>query len=301
MDIELLKTFLEVHRTRHFGRAAENLYLTQSAVSARIRQLEQVLGTDLFVRTRNNIHLTPAGERLAPHAESVLTVWERARQDVALSQGQSTRLAIAAPPSIWDSWLQTALQRLYRDLPDIALRADVYSDDSLGRRLIEDALDLAVCFDPPKSYDLLVREIDSLPLVMVASQANMVAATAVRDRYIQVDWGTTFKVDHARAFIGMPPAVLHTSSGRIALDFLLANGGAVYLPEPVARPYMDERVLFPVVDAPVFNRAVHVVHKSAHERPVLIDKVVGLLTQVSSRSPQSLHPDRLGVVAPHNG
>ena len=41
MDTELLKTFLEVQKTRHFGNAADNLYLTQSAVSFRIRQLEQ--------------------------------------------------------------------------------------------------------------------------------------------------------------------------------------------------------------------------------------------------------------------
>ncbi|KKK52296.1 hypothetical protein LCGC14_3106360, partial [marine sediment metagenome] len=44
MDIDLLKTFVEVVRTRHFGKAAENLYITQSAVSFRIRQLEQGLG-----------------------------------------------------------------------------------------------------------------------------------------------------------------------------------------------------------------------------------------------------------------
>ena len=42
MDIDLLRTFLEVYRTRHFGRTAENLYLTQSAVSARIRLLEEI-------------------------------------------------------------------------------------------------------------------------------------------------------------------------------------------------------------------------------------------------------------------
>ncbi|MEX2517286.1 MAG: LysR family transcriptional regulator, partial [Gammaproteobacteria bacterium] len=44
MDVDLLKTFLEVQRTRHFGRAADNLFLTQSAISARIRQLEDELG-----------------------------------------------------------------------------------------------------------------------------------------------------------------------------------------------------------------------------------------------------------------
>ncbi|MDP5206954.1 LysR family transcriptional regulator, partial [Alishewanella sp. SMS9] len=85
MDTELLKTFLEVQHTRHFGKAAENLYLTQSAVSFRIRQLEQQLGVHLFVRHRNNIQLTAAGARLLPHAQTMLSALQRARQDVAQS------------------------------------------------------------------------------------------------------------------------------------------------------------------------------------------------------------------------
>lgn len=65
MDTELLKTFLEVSRTRHFGRAAEALYLTQSAVSFRIRQLENQLGVNLFTRHRNNIRLTSSRRETA--------------------------------------------------------------------------------------------------------------------------------------------------------------------------------------------------------------------------------------------
>ncbi len=80
MDTELLKTFLEVSRTRHFGRAAESLYLTQSAVSFRIRQLENQLGANLFTRHRNNIRLTPAGERLLPYAESLMMTWQLAKK-----------------------------------------------------------------------------------------------------------------------------------------------------------------------------------------------------------------------------
>lgn len=72
MNIALLKTFLEVSKTRHFGRAAELLYLTQSAVSFRIKQLESKLGVTLLHRHRNNIHLTPAGERLIPYANNLL-------------------------------------------------------------------------------------------------------------------------------------------------------------------------------------------------------------------------------------
>lgn len=60
MDIGLLRAFLEIHRLRHFGRAAKNLFISQSAISARVRQLEDELGTRLFTRERNNIELTPA-------------------------------------------------------------------------------------------------------------------------------------------------------------------------------------------------------------------------------------------------
>ncbi|MGF1808122.1 LysR family transcriptional regulator, partial [Aliivibrio sifiae] len=71
MDTDLLKTFLEVTKTRHFGRAAEHLFLTQSAVSFRVRQLESQLGNPLFTRQRHNVQLTAAGERLLPYAEAI--------------------------------------------------------------------------------------------------------------------------------------------------------------------------------------------------------------------------------------
>lgn len=98
MDTELLKTFLEVSRTRHFGRAAESLYLTQSAVSFRIRQLENQLGANLFTRHRNNIRLTPAGERLVPYAEMLLNTWRLAKKEVIHSL-QHTELSIGATAS----------------------------------------------------------------------------------------------------------------------------------------------------------------------------------------------------------
>ena len=83
MDIGLLKTFLEVNRTKHFGQAAENLFLTQSAVSARIKLLEQTLGVPLFTRSRNNIELTPAGARLVKLADSIINTWNRARLEIS--------------------------------------------------------------------------------------------------------------------------------------------------------------------------------------------------------------------------
>ena len=130
MDTELLKTFLEVRRTRHFGKAAENLYLTQAAVSARIRQLEEILGVQLFIRNRNNIQLTNEGERLVPHAQTVLLAWSRARQELALETGQLSQVHIGVRYGIWSAALQERLMRLHQDMPGVVLRAEghVYMD-----------------------------------------------------------------------------------------------------------------------------------------------------------------------------
>ena len=63
MDIDLLRTFLEVERLRHFRKAADELFITQAAVSSRIKLLEEILGVQLFTRQKRQIDLTPQGHR----------------------------------------------------------------------------------------------------------------------------------------------------------------------------------------------------------------------------------------------
>ena len=106
MDTVLLKTFLEVKKTRHFGKAAENLYLTQAAVSARIKQLENYIGTPLFTRYRNNLQLTEVGERFTVHAETILIAWDRALAESQLRDEQKKVLSIAGSSGLWDFLLQ---------------------------------------------------------------------------------------------------------------------------------------------------------------------------------------------------
>ena len=153
MDTELLKTFLEVSRTRHFGRAAESLYLTQSAVSFRIRQLENQLGANLFTRHRNNIRLTPAGERLLPYAETLMGTWQLAKKEVAHSL-QHTELSIGATASLWEAYLTPWLQQLYKQREALRLEARIALRQSLVKQLHERQLDLLITTEPPKMDEL---------------------------------------------------------------------------------------------------------------------------------------------------
>lgn len=152
MDTELLKTFLEVSRTRHFGRAAESLYLTQSAVSFRIRQLENQLGVNLFTRHRNNIRLTAAGEKLLPYAETLMSTWQAARKEVAHTS-RHNEFSIGASASLWECMLNQWLGRLYQNQDahtGLQFEARIAQRQSLVKQLHERQLDLLITTEAPK-------------------------------------------------------------------------------------------------------------------------------------------------------
>src|SRR5690554_5314717 len=210
MDTELLKTFMEVSRTRHFGRAAENLYLTQSAVSFRIRQLEGLLGVELFSRQRNNIHLTAAGEKLMPLAETSVRLEQRIRQEIATVDGQSQQFALGATPNLWDALLQSRLNNIVGSLEKINLTAWSQSSSTLARQILERSLDLAFTFDAPKVDDLTTVEVTELPLYLVASSHFDDWQQAVEKNYVMVDWGSSFASQHAQQ-VKMQRSEEHTS------------------------------------------------------------------------------------------
>lgn len=184
MDTEQLKTFLEVSRTRHFGRAAQNLFLSQSAVSARIKGLEDQPGTTLFVRSRNDIHLTPAGHRLLSHSESILAAWSRAKQSVAIQDDMETSLAVAGMPSLWDIILQNWLQAMHEKQPGVFIQAEVHDSDTILRRLMEGTLDLGFVFEAPQLAKIESKHIANIPLVMVSSVPGIGTEEAFRQEYV---------------------------------------------------------------------------------------------------------------------
>jgi DNA-binding transcriptional LysR family regulator len=285
MDTELLKTFMEVSRTRHFGRAAENLYLTQSAVSFRVRQLEGLLGVELFSRQRNNIQLTPAGEKLMPLAESSVLLEQRIRQEVAMADGKSQQMSLGATPNLWDAFLQEQLRLFMSSSPGIALNAMAHSSGNLVRQIIERTLDLAFVFDAPKVDELTTIEVMNIPLYLVSGEPCDSWQEALAQDDVLVDWGTSFQIQHAQEFKGAKPPVLQTNTGRIALDCILSNGGSAYLPSSLIQPYLDSGQMHVVPDAPVINRTVYASFHASSGREELINKVIEqIATNVTAAS-----------------
>lgn len=273
MDLGLLRAFMEVNRLRHFGRAANNLFISQSAVSARIRQLEEEVGARLFTRDRNNIELTPAGTRFLAYAEKLVNTWNQARQEIATAEGTSTFLSVSALPSLWDIFLDDWLAWLYRSHTNIALQTDVMRSESLLRNLLDGSLDLGFVFDPPTPPQILTIALTPVPLIMVSSSPGEVAESAVMKDYIFVDWGTSFRMIHARQYPDLPPPKLRASVGRIALNFLMACGGAAYLPQDLVKDSLG-RTLFAVEDAPVIHKDAYAIFSSKNNKKEVIENAL---------------------------
>lgn len=260
MDIDALKTFIEVNRTRHFGQAARNLFISQSTVSARIKLLEEQVGVPLFIRQRNNIQLTAAGEKLLNYAESIITTWVRARQEIVIEDEKLIPFIAGGTPSLWDSVLQGWMSHMTGNKPDLVLNAEVHNPETLVQRIQDHTMDIAFVFDNPPFTDIECKELTDVPFIMVSSSDGLDKDAAIQSNYILVEWGNSFSIAHARAFPDMPQPRLRVMLGRIALDYILDAGGTAYMPEPMVSELLSKQQLFLVEDAPVIKRNVYALY-----------------------------------------
>lgn len=276
MDIEFLKTFLEVNRTRHFGKAANNLFITQSTVSSRIKLLEDSLGAPVFTRKRNAIELTQTGERLLVYAENIVTTWNRARIETAIEEDNKIPLSIAGMPSLWDITLQEWLGKILTRHGDYLLQVEVLSQESIITRLRNTTLDMGFVFDIPAYPELEIKEIATIPLVLVSNKRHSSYEKAMMKNYILVDWGTSFSTAHARLFPDIAYPSLRVGLGRIAKELLIKRGGSAYMPEPMVSQEIENKQLFKIDEAPIINRAFYAAKPMDSEKSRVLDKLLKL-------------------------
>ncbi|ENT4823194.1 TPA: HTH-type transcriptional regulator HdfR [Citrobacter freundii] len=266
MDTELLKTFLEVSRTRHFGRAAEALYLTQSAVSFRIRQLENQLGVNLFTRHRNNIRLTAAGEKLLPYAETLMNTWQAARKEVAHTS-RHNEFSIGASASLWECMLNDWLGRLYQSQEPqngLQFEARIAQRQSLVKQLHERQLDLLITTEAPKMDEFSSQLLGYFSLALYcASPSTMKEAL----NYLRLEWGPDFQQNEVGLIAADEVPVLTTSSAELARQQLHALNGCTWLPTRWAK---EKGGLHTVADSATLSRPLYAIWLQNSDKYTLI-------------------------------
>ena len=145
MDNQNLKAFICVASCGSFSDAAHQLYLTQSAVSKRIAQLEQQVGRQLFDRFGRQVSLTEAGSALLPRAQHILSRCDEALQALEDLSGQASgilRLAISHHLGLHR--LPPILKAFTRKYPDVRLDIQFMDSEVAYQRVLEGATEIAV-------------------------------------------------------------------------------------------------------------------------------------------------------------
>ena len=193
VSLNALRTFDAAARHASFTAAAEELHVTQAAVSQQVRTLEDQLGAKLFARETRGLVLTASGEDLAGATRAALAL-VHGSIDRITGTAQGAVLTVSALPSFASRWLVPRLDRFQRRHPDIELR--VHSSSAVVD-LLGTPIDAAVRFGPAGGPGLVVaaRMPDALCLVATPELgARVPDAESVHAHPLAVDDAALLKV-----------------------------------------------------------------------------------------------------------
>lgn len=274
MDISLARTFLAICDSGNFIKAADQLNVTQSTVSSRVKLLEDLLGQQLFTRTKAGAHMTTAGAHFKPFSEKLVQTWEQARHDVGLPEDFVRVFTIGAEFALWERLLVNWIPWIRASVKDLAVSADVGSSSYLMRQLTDGMLDLVVTYKPQHRSGLVIEYLMEEQLVLVSTDKSSASPLGVG--YVYVDWGPEFRIEHMEAFPDHDTPIISVTYGPLALQLILASGGAAYLPIRLVRPMLDNGQLHIIQDAPTFPRPVFTVHLEGEETERFMTATQGL-------------------------
>lgn len=246
MDLRQLEYFAAVARHRHFRRAAEDLHVTQSAVSQQVRRLEDELGLQLLRRTAKGAEVTPAGTELLARAEAILADVARARAAMEGHAGALRGQVRVAATTGDVRRLAAVLARFHREHPAVRIALRQGAPDAVVDLVATGSADLAVAALPGAAVAAARAGLDATalaeePLVVVVPPGDAVAAAggtvalwALRERpFVLAEPGTALRdaVVEACATAGFGPVPLvEVSDPATARELVHAGLGVSLVP-----------------------------------------------------------------------
>ena len=168
ITIRQLQVFEAVARQLSYTRAAEELHLTQPAVSMQVKQLESSVGLSLFEQLGKRVFMTQAGETMLRHAQTIMRHLATAREEMDELKGVDSgrlRIAVASTVNYFATRLLATFARLH---PSVQITLDVTNRETLLQKLEDNQPDVVLMGKPPKDLDLDADAFMDNPLIMIA-------------------------------------------------------------------------------------------------------------------------------------
>lgn len=251
MNIEDIKTFLYVAKEKNFSRTAELLYISQSAVTARIKSLENELGCTLFDRNNSSVKLSASGELFLRYADNIAGLEEESKRLFHLSGKYDSLLTLGAPDSVWQFPLKPLLGVMHSNHPRTALKLVCEHSLAIINNVLDSIIDLGVTIEPPQHRLLETRTLWSSRYILVASPRLELPCpcfspgTAGQFPFIDMRWCHSFS-----AWLGLTyrTRIYPYQTDRIFLflNMLLGGLGVGFLPSRIASSFLESGQLIEI-------------------------------------------------------
>lgn len=177
-ELRQLRYFVAVARALHFGRAAEQLHVTQPPLSRQVAALEKSLGVTLLERNSRNVRLTAAGQRLLEDATGVIAAYDQARRNArAADAGEIGHLTVGFMMHAAYSSVPPIVRRFDTAFPGVELRLREMMSGEIVAAVQDGSIDAGVTFMPDAMRGLSALAIHQEPLCLAAPSGHVLAAS----------------------------------------------------------------------------------------------------------------------------
>ncbi|UVO49904.1 LysR family transcriptional regulator [Sphingomonas sp. SUN019] len=289
---EDLRTFVALAQTGGFASAADRLGIVKSAVSRRVREIEERLGVRLVQRTSRNVSLTEAGRGYAERARAILAELEEMDEAVrGANDSPEGTLRISAPVSFSIHCMAPAIVEFQRRHPGVAIELDV-SDRFVD--IVHDGHDLAVRIAALPDSDLVARRIVTIRHVVCASPAYLAAQGRPEQpedlsRHHGIEY--SLKVSDAywtfkEGMVARPACILRANNGDTLREAAVAGAGLIYVPTFIVADAVARGALETVLDEHVREPiAMHAVFPAARHMPARLRFFIDFLVETFGDKP----------------
>lgn len=171
MHIDSLKYFYDVAINKSISTVAKQSHISQSALSQQLLKLESKLNVKLLNRSNKGVSLTPEGEILFKHCETIINTYQKMEDELSSSVLKKNYLSIEAIESISSTFLPIAISKLKNSFPDYMINlTSLYSCSSTN--LLNNICDIYLCYKKPDDYEgLIINQLGNDSIVLVADSS----------------------------------------------------------------------------------------------------------------------------------
>lgn len=295
LDRRLLHTFVVVAEERHFGRAAKRMHLSQPPVSQRVRQLEEHLGVQLFVRSTRQVTLTQAGRELYDRAKKLLHDAAAAEAAVKrLGEGSQGELSLGFTRTVASQILPRLLEHYHDHKPDVTLHLHEDWSARLMEMVSHEKLDVALLRRPTAGtlpniqFTLVQRE----PLWVALHKSHPLARhRKVSPKALTGEAMVGYSASSAQYFhevlhdlmghYGIAPEIRHQSAVPTVLALVNAGMGLALVPESIVGLRADRTVMRPLGDPDNVAHVELYAATRADETSTLISSLIATLLRLN--------------------